>query len=239
MNSKFPPLKSYKILGVFLSYPSQEWMDYADDFLKILKEEDALEVSIRLDIVNFIQSIKKKDLFEIQEYYVSLFDRSRDLSLYLFEHVHGESRDRGQAMVDLLETYQQQGFDLNEKELPDYLPLFLEFLSFLPRDEADEYLNDCIHIIAKITTNLMQRDSLYVLLFNGMLDLAGLPPIPKSLPSKDINDWMKNIDDEWTEEEVNFLNNNAPQQSTQTGCGGGGCASNCKKPNPDSEKLAG
>jgi hypothetical protein len=79
--------------------------------------------------------------------YVRLFDRGRALSLHLFEHIHGESRDRGQAMVNLLEVYRQHGFELSARELPDYMPLFLEYLAQRPQEEALDMLADTLHVM--------------------------------------------------------------------------------------------
>ena len=79
---------------------------------------------------------------DLQERYVASFDRGRARSLYLFEHVHGESRDRGQAMVNLLEIYRRHEFELNARELPDYIPLFMEYLAQRPDGEALDLLAD-------------------------------------------------------------------------------------------------
>ncbi|MEI7494173.1 MAG: nitrate reductase molybdenum cofactor assembly chaperone [Alphaproteobacteria bacterium] len=223
MTSAKNSLNSYKIIGIFFSYPSQEWIKNAKVLFDILKQENAIKLPTLKNIELFVEHIQTKEILESQEYYVRLFDRSRDISLYLFEHVHGESKDRGQAMLDLLDMYEQHGLELDKKELPDYLPLFLEFLSFLPLNEAKEFLTDCVHIIAKIATSLSQRDSIYVPLFNGLMDLAGHSSIEWKSPTKDINDWMYTMDDEWEEEQVKFLNNDHPKQTATKKCGGCSC----------------
>ena len=84
---------------------------------------------MRQDIATLIDQMAALGELEAQAKYDSLFERGRSLSLWLFEHVHGESRDRGQAMVDLMAQYDMAGFEINAKELPDYLPMYLEFLS--------------------------------------------------------------------------------------------------------------
>ena len=112
------------------------------------------------------------DTYDLQERFVSLFDRSRSLSLNLFEHVHGESRDRGSAMVSLLETYREAGFEPTSEELPDHLPVLLEFLSIRPAAEAQEILADTAHILEALRTRLARRQSPYEAAFRALLDLA-------------------------------------------------------------------
>ena len=104
-------------------------------------------------------------LIRLQENYVATFDRSTSHSLHLFEHIHGESRDRGQAMVDLLEEYRKHGFELSTTELPDYVPLFLEFLAQLPEDQVQALLGDAIHVLAMIGNDLSVAQSPYACVF--------------------------------------------------------------------------
>ena len=104
-------------------------------------------------------------LIRLQENYVATFDRSTSHSLHLFEHIHGESRDRGQAMVDLLEEYRKHGFELSTTELPDYVPLFLEFLAQLPEDQVQALLGDAIHVLAMIGNELSVAQSPYACVF--------------------------------------------------------------------------
>ena len=95
---------SFKVLGIMLCYPSSEWISGIDELAKIIEDEKLLSAEDILAVKNFSYELKHSDLFSLQENYVDLFDRIRSLSLHLFEHVHGESRDRGQAMIDLLEV---------------------------------------------------------------------------------------------------------------------------------------
>ena len=94
--------------------------------------EKLLPASVRRQLKLLIDEIATGDLYDLQERYVLLFDRTRSLSLHLFEHVHGESRDRGQAMIDLKAQYEKNGLAISASELPDFVPLFLEFLSTRP-----------------------------------------------------------------------------------------------------------
>ena len=110
-------------------------------------------------LVRLIDEIAGADLLDAQERYVGLFDQSRSLSLHLFEHVHGESRDRGQAMIDLRGLYEGAGLSIAAAEPPDYLPMLLEFLSTRPLEQARELLGQTSHIVAAIAQRLRKRDT--------------------------------------------------------------------------------
>lgn len=153
---------------------------------------------------------------DLQESYIGLFDRGRALSLHLFEHLHGQSRDRGQAMVDLLETYRRHGFELSARELPDYLPLFLEYLAERPADEALSLLADAMPVIALIGARLAERGSDYHVVFDALAALVGEPAsiaeIRRQAATEGPDETVVNMDQIWEEEAVTFLAN-------QGGCG--------------------
>ena len=113
------------------------------------------------------------NLLDLQERYVAQFDAGRSTSLHLFEHVHGDSRDRGPAMVDLAQTYDQAGLYLAPGELPDYLPVVLEFVSTQPPREARAFLSEMTHIFNAIFSALQQRQSAYASVIGALLELAG------------------------------------------------------------------
>ena len=137
-------MKTLKVLSALISYPTVELTAAASELRGVLAVEGLLPKPIRADIEALIDDIAGADLLDAQERYILLFDRTRSLSLHLFEHVHGESRDRGQAMVELLKLYSAHGLELTAKELPDHLPVFLEFLSTLPDAEAS--LGDTVEV---------------------------------------------------------------------------------------------
>ncbi len=149
------------------------------------------------------------DIYDLEEKYVMLFDRSRTLSLNLFEHVHGESRDRGGAMVSLLETYRDGGFDPVTSELPDHLPVLLEFLSTRPFAEAQETLADAAHIFEALNARLARRESPYGAAFAALLQLSGAEADRGAVaelldqPEVDPND-LEALDEVWEESEVLF-----------------------------------
>ena len=150
-------MKTFKLLGLLLTYPQGELYDAADELVAVLKEEAVLPEKSIKRVEQFLNDQAAQDLLDVQEDYVETFDRGRAHCLHLFEHIHGESRDRGQAMVDLAETYATKELYINNNELPDYLPLFMEYLSRCEFAEASGLLGEAIDVIAMIGTKLKKR----------------------------------------------------------------------------------
>lgn len=200
---------SYRALALLLCYPTQEIRDQLPAAVAVLSEDSALSAPLRRAIVRLSHDLASGDLFDRQEEYVWLFDRTRSLSLNLYEHVHGESRDRGQAMVSLLELYRQHGLELSANELPDYLPVFLEFLSQLPDDQASSLLAEASHVLAALAERLHKRGSPYRAVFGALVALAGEAPDTAALaallqePDDDPGD-LETIDKIWAESTVTF-----------------------------------
>lgn len=200
---------THKILSALLSYPTEELQAAAGEFEPILAGEGLLPEPDRQALSRLIRQIAGEDLYELQERYVQLFDRTRSLSLHLFEHVHGESRDRGQAMVDLTSQYEKHGLEITANELPDHLPLFLEYLSILPDAEAREQLEQPVHIIAALRERLAKRKSVYASVFRALETLARVTPDRDAVdavlaePEVDPDD-LEAIDAEWEETAVMF-----------------------------------
>ncbi len=165
-------MKSFKVLGLLLTYPSEELQNNMADLIAVLRQENILSVKLAGKLIDFMTQLGSRNLLKAQEDYVSLFDRGRGNSLYLFEHIHGESRDRGQAMVDLIDHYREKGLALNAKELPDYLPLFLEFLSICSPREAQQTLGEVVHIVAAIGAKLKKRNSGYSIVFEALAKMT-------------------------------------------------------------------
>ncbi|MAM11136.1 MAG: nitrate reductase molybdenum cofactor assembly chaperone [Rhizobiaceae bacterium] len=200
-----------KITSLLLSYPEKELLDELPD-LKAALASSAVPEAVAVALGRLIDDLTGRNLYEVQERYVYLFDRTRSLSLHLFEHVHGESRDRGQAMVDLMALYEAGGFEIDAKELPDYLPLFLEFLSTRPKAEADELLGQTAHITEAIGERLKKRDSVYASAFAALSLLSSTEPDRKLLKelmaaAEDDPDDLAALDRIWEEEVVTFGGN--------------------------------
>lgn len=169
-------MKSFKALSALLSYPSGELRAAIPEIRRILAEEGVVRGHALAAIEPLLQQIDNTDVLSAQENYVLLFDRSRSLSLNLFEHVHGESRDRGGAMVDLLQMYQESGFELVGSELPDHLPVLLEYLSTRDNAEARAILADAGAIIAALADRLKRRETPYAGILAALAEFAEAEP---------------------------------------------------------------
>lgn len=196
-------MRTYQILGRLLAYPEEEMIAALPAMHRLLAREGVLPAPQRAAIDALAAELQGSDLMDAQERYVTLFDRTRSLALHLFEHVHGDSRDRGMAMVDLIEVYRKHGFEIASNELPDYLPLFLEFLAQLDPKEARALLRDAAPVIAPIQARLAKRESAYAAVLAALLHLAEAKPVaPASLPEED--DSLDALDREWEEAAVTF-----------------------------------
>lgn len=198
-----------KALSVLLQYPTAELQDAADEVMRALRDEGVASAAAHEALEGLRDYLVNTDLLRLQEDYVAQFDRTRALSLHLFEHIHGESRDRGQAMVDLLEHYAQHGMQLRVRELPDYLPLYLEFLSTLPEAEAQEMLADPVTIIAVLGRRLLERGSPYAAVFAVLEEMAGVRPDEEAIEKASTGvrltpDSGEELDKTWQETEVIF-----------------------------------
>jgi len=214
-------MKSFKILGLLLTYPEGSVYQASDELMEVLKGEGVLPKASLKKIEKFLKDQNEKDLMAVQEDYVETFDRGRAHCLHLFEHIHGESRDRGQAMVDLTDTYASKGMFINHSELPDYLPLFMEYLSYCDFEEASSLLGEAIDVIAVIGTKLKKRESPYVDVFDAIGALSSVKPdevrIKDALEAAPKDpETLEELDEEWREAEA-FGGD--PLKSAQADCG--------------------
>jgi nitrate reductase delta subunit len=189
----------FKAFSAMLSYPSEDMRRALPEIAEIVRTAPLLDPPRRDDLLALIDELGDGDLLAVEERYVDLFDRGRALSLHLFEHLHGESRDRGEAMVELKRLYEQAGFDLTARELPDYLPVVLEYLSCRDLPEARDMLVDCAHILATIGRSLVARRSRYAAVLQALLVIAGERPIEvDKVPP--VRERMETLDREWAEQ---------------------------------------
>jgi nitrate reductase delta subunit len=141
-------MKTFKALSVLLMYPESDWLEVLPELEAALGDEAGANGDAATRLAPLFGLLRGSELIDLQQNYVATFDRNPSHSLHLFEHIHGESRDRGSAMTDLLEEYWKHDFDASASELPDYVPLFLEFLSLLPADEALALRGEAVHGLA-------------------------------------------------------------------------------------------
>ncbi|HKK16914.1 MAG TPA: nitrate reductase molybdenum cofactor assembly chaperone [Gammaproteobacteria bacterium] len=201
-------MKILKVIALMMHYPDGSVSENADEAITLIRQESRLASTTQEALVAFIRTQQQRDLLDLQSDYGALFDRGSALSLHLFEHVHGESRDRGQAMVELLNVYRQHGFDVSANELPDYVPLFLEFCSLLQETEAQNWLRETGHLLQTLHGRLEARESSYAVLFQALLELGELPAADEQLrhriDSEERDDTPQALDRAWAEEPVIF-----------------------------------
>jgi len=197
-------MRALKALSALLSYPTSDLVEALPEIHAVIAMEGRIGRADRLHLAALIQDIAAADLLEAQEQYVDLFDRGRATSLNLYEHVHGDSRDRGQAMVDLGQVYARGGLALATHELPDYLPVLLEYLSTRPTGEVEQMLRDCAHLLRSIGEALARRGSLHAAVPGTLLSIAGEPALEAIAGNASAADEEPSIDEEWAEEPVLF-----------------------------------
>ena len=193
LNTPRPMTKSLRVLAALLGYPDARLRSFLPEMRELLRDEGALSQTRRAELDTLMDSLRRTDALTSESDYVELFDRGRATSLHLFEHVHGDSRDRGPAMIDLGQTYEKAGLVLAEGELPDYLPAVLEFVSTQPPAEAKAFLGEMAHIFNAIFGALQQRESAYASALGALLELAG----EKAQPVKPAAE--EALDESWAE----------------------------------------
>jgi len=199
-------MKILKLLSLLIDYPTNELFEgeTLTQSKQIVSKSPLISPEVRQQIIDLIDDMIEIGSLEAQARYDGLFERGRSLSLWLFEHVHGESRDRGQA-----------GFEIGLKELPDYLPMYLEFLAYQSAVTGDDIqiridIADVSHIIALLAARLKDRGSLYEGCFNALLQIAGKPlvvveELQQQVKKEQRDDTKEALDEEWEEEVVDFL----------------------------------
>ena len=201
--------RTLKALSALLTYPTADLVQAAGEISEALDKDRRIPASVRDQLHRLLNELASGDLYDLQESYVLLFDRTRSLSLHLFEHVHGESRDRGQAMIDLKSQYEAAGLFMDVSELPDFLPLFLEYVATRSATEAAESLGQPAHIFAAIAERLRKRRSSYEAVFRALVAIAAAKPTEEEvsallqLPDPDADDLVA-LDAAWEDEPVNF-----------------------------------
>ncbi|MBI5752296.1 MAG: nitrate reductase molybdenum cofactor assembly chaperone [Hydrogenophilales bacterium] len=185
-------MKSYQALALLLTYPEQAWIDHLDEVEALLVQEAAINADAAPRLQALFSLLREQSPIELQQNYVATFDQNPSHSLHLFEHIHGESRDRGQAMVDLIEEYRKHDLEIDAGELPDYVPLFLEYLSILPSEDAATLLGEAIDVLALIGRKLHANGSPYHTVFDVLQTLSPVEaqPLPEP-PVRDMDEAME------------------------------------------------
>lgn len=203
-----------RILSALLRYPDEAVQQAVPELASALADDGLLSPEQRTALQPLLDALATDDLLDSQERYVGLFDRGRAVSLHLFEHVHGESRDRGQAMVDLRDRYEAQGLEIAAKELPDYLPLFLEYLSVLPPAQAADELAQPGVILSALAERLEDKGTPYAAPMRILASLAGSGGEAFAIAPADDPDDLAALDAAWEEEQIRF---DSPQGADAAG----------------------
>ncbi len=212
---------TFRALSALLRYPTAEVWEHAGELAEVLESEALLPAAERRAVLDFVEAQKRQGLLAAQAAYIEAFDFGKSTSLYIFEHVHGESRDRGQAMVRLIERYRAYGLELDSCELPDFLPLVLEFLSVLPRDEARGFLAEVVDILELIAARLKRRGAPHHVLLAAVAALAGdrrADRAQRQAAEETRDDTPEALDAAWFEAPVTF------DEAGAAGAQDGGCA---------------
>lgn len=199
--------RTLRALAALLGYPSAELQQNIESIREAVKADATLKPASQRKLDRLFAQFQSEDLLSRQAAYTELFDRSRSLSLHLFEHVHGDSRERGQAMIDLGEQYLERGFLLSGSELPDFVPAFVEFASCLPPAEAAATLAEPVHVFAALEQRLQRRNSPYAAIFSGLIEIANSKPDAAAVAELEARapvDDPARIDEEWEEKAVTF-----------------------------------
>lgn len=200
-------MSALKLISLLLDYPRDELWENRSELVAACGDA-GLSPERTGQLLEFAADLLSREPMEAQERWLSLFDRGRSMSLLLFEHIHGESRDRGQAMVDLMETYRGNGFEIAVRELPDYLPLLLEYLSTRREEEARDWLSHVAHILELLAARASERGAGYALLFELLVEYSGRAPeldaMRQRVAREARDDTPAAIDAIWEEEAVRF-----------------------------------
>ncbi|MCO7630569.1 nitrate reductase molybdenum cofactor assembly chaperone [Pseudomonas guariconensis] len=226
-------MRILKVISLLLDYPEAPLWQARAELAQAIDAARQISPAQRAALRCLLDELIGAEPMDVQERYDALFERGRALSLLLFEHVHGESRDRGQAMVDLMAQYEAAGFAIGVRELPDYIPLYLEYLATCDDLGAREGLADVAHLLALLAARLEERGSRYAACFRALLQIAGVQPgqvmeaARERVADEPRDDSLEAMDKVWEEEAVDFLK--AEQQER--------CASQPRAPGKAREEV--
>ncbi len=216
-------MKILSLIAKLIDYPSGQLYEHSEAVKALIASDEFLSAKDKDSLGNFVSQRFGSSLLDWQEDYDGLFDRGRSVSLLIYEHIHGESRDRGQAMVDLLKQYKAAGLNIGVRELPDYIPLFLEFVSTQGSENAVGWLQDIAPVLALLAVRLEKRGSNYSVLFHTLVNLSQadieLDSLREQVKDEKRDDTQKALDKVWEEEAVTFggdaINGGCPSQTSK------------------------
>jgi len=159
-------MQVYKLLSALLEYPNQDLIDHLPELQDFVMQNQEIDQAERTALQKFLRHLQETHLTELQADYVKTFDMTAENSLHLTHHLFGDDKNRGPALIDLGELYKDYGVEVVTNELPDYLPLILEFTAYLDDGEATVFLSDAKKVLSVLTENLTKADSPYATLLS-------------------------------------------------------------------------
>ena len=164
-------VRPYKLLSVLLCYPDEALVEAHEE---IAEEVASLpESGTKRSLVAFGEYLAGRDAVELAQGYVETFDLRRRTSLYLTYYLHGDTRKRGMALLRLKRLYAAGGLELATGELPDYLPLVLEFAALVPDEVGETVLREHRPSLELLRAGLHEAESPYAHVLDALC--AGLP----------------------------------------------------------------
>ena len=185
--------RTLRALALMLGYPDAERRALMPALAQAVTDEGALGAARVAELQSLASALARGDTLDAEARFVATFDRGRATSLHLFEHIHGDSRERGPAMLDLVKTYEAAGLMLGDGELPDHLTVVLEFASTQPPALAREFLGEFAHILQSVFSALVERRSPYASVLAAVVELAGHAAEPVAVAPE------PSIDEAWAE----------------------------------------
>ena len=189
------PALLLRALSALLAYPDAELRAALPEIVEEIRDTRAIDGVRRGELIALVDEIAANDPLKAEGRYVDLFDRGRRTSLNLFEHVHGDGRQRGPAMLELKQRYLDAGMEPIADELPDHLPLLLEYLSCRDAGEVRDTIGEIAHILRQLGNTLLQRRSRYAAVMAALLALGGERGLDEHAPVPPPED----IDQAWEE----------------------------------------
>ena len=202
-------MRAIKALAALLLYPQHELVEALETINRAIEEEPSLPRDRIVSITSLVTQLQQGNLLDLQESYVELFDTTPSHSLHLFHHLYGDAHERGRALTDLLDLYRLNGYRPASNELPDYLPMFCEFVAQLPRSEAKTLLGTALPVFEILERRLAEQESAYASVFAALAALAepsdDTALVAKMLQSRSAGgDKPRTLDEAWAEPVVDF-----------------------------------
>lgn len=176
----------YRIVSSLLEYPDAGLRAALPEIRAAAIGADDLTPEERTTLLAFLDKLEARVTREplvLEEEYVRTFDMVPEHSMHMTHHLIGEDKNRGPALIDLGEYYKGYGFELNAeaKELPDYLPLMLEFVSLLDAEEAKLFLSRWTKVLRQLRVNLEDGGSPYADLIQLVEQRSQLVAAPEDM----------------------------------------------------------